>query len=48
MRFERWKGIDVGIPNAPVYDIPFNPSIKRTVVFTFSRLLASDTRAPPS
>lgn len=24
------KGIDAGIPNAPVYDIQFNPSMKRT------------------
>jgi photosystem II stability/assembly factor-like uncharacterized protein len=31
------KGIDAGIPNAPVYDIQFNPSMKRTVVFTYGR-----------
>ena len=31
------KGIDVGIPNVPVYDIQFNSSMKRTVVFTYGR-----------
>jgi photosystem II stability/assembly factor-like uncharacterized protein len=31
------RGIDAGIPNAPVYDIQFNPSMKRTVVFTYGR-----------
>jgi photosystem II stability/assembly factor-like uncharacterized protein len=31
------KGVDVGIPNAAVYDIQFNPSMKRTVVFTYGR-----------
>lgn len=31
------KGVDAGIPNAPVYDIQFNPSMKRTVIFTYGR-----------
>jgi photosystem II stability/assembly factor-like uncharacterized protein len=31
------RGIEAGIPNAPVYDIQFNPSMNRTVVFTYGR-----------
>jgi photosystem II stability/assembly factor-like uncharacterized protein len=30
-------GLDVGLPNAPVYDIQINPKTGRTVIFTYGR-----------
>lgn len=30
-------GLDVGLPNVPVFDIQINPTTNRTVIFTYGR-----------
>lgn len=46
------QGIDVGIPNVPIYDIQINPATDRTIAFTYGRgaymLMTETTVEPPS